>query len=301
MPPGARLFPVGRLDTDTSGLIVLTNDGELAHHLMHPRYGVDKLYRVRVEGVPDARQLRRMREGVALEAGSRTSRAEVRVRRMRSGHCDLDIAIHEGRYRQVRRMCQAVGLTVKALHRWGYGTLRLGDLPVGACRSVTATEVAHLKAAAARPEGDARPMLGLGLHPVSGARSPGGRPVGASQRSGRRRSRRSVVGAPRPGGRPVGANQRSGQRRPRRPVSGAPRPGGRPVGASQRSGQRGPRRPVSGAQRPGGRPAGVGQRPERREPRPPSRTPKSRTAPSRPFARPAGSRRSPVRRRHGTH
>jgi 23S rRNA pseudouridine2605 synthase len=138
-----RLYPVGRLDADTTGLILLTNDGELAERLTHPRYGVEKTYRARV--VPPAvaeRSLRALREGVELEDG-KTAPARVRV----VAEGVLEIAIHEGRNRQVRRMCEAVGHRVVELRRIGFGPLRLGDLRPGQARRLSAAEVERLRKA----------------------------------------------------------------------------------------------------------------------------------------------------------
>jgi 23S rRNA pseudouridine2605 synthase len=199
LPPGPRLFPVGRLDADSSGLLLFTNDGDLAHHLTHPRYGVWKLYRVAVAAVPDGHQLRRLRAGVELERGVVSSPAEVRLRRVRSGRAVLDIALHEGRHRQVRRMCEAVGLELKALRRWGFGPLRLGQLPAGVWRDLSATEVARLKAAAARPGGQ-RPSwgvsakVGVGRRPTMGhtAGRPGRASPGAAARGRGSRARNRV-------------------------------------------------------------------------------------------------------------
>jgi len=174
LPPGPRLFPVGRLDADTSGLLLVTNDGELAHKLMHPRYGVEKRYKVLVSDVPDSGQLSRMRAGVTLEPGVRTGPADVRLARAQRERPTLDIRIHEGRYRQVRRMCEAVGLGVKALHRYGYGPLQIGRLPRGAVRPLSEAEVRRLKSMAARP-GGTRPA---GARPA-GTRPAGTRPVAA--------------------------------------------------------------------------------------------------------------------------
>jgi 23S rRNA pseudouridine2605 synthase len=146
VPAAARLYPVGRLDADTTGLILLTNDGELANRLMHPRYEVPKTYHARVANAPvgdDA--VRRLREGVTLEEG-RTSPARVR----RLGPARLEITIHEGRRRQIRRMCEAVGHPVTALRRVAFGPLRLGGLAPGAHRRLTAAEVERLSGAAAR-------------------------------------------------------------------------------------------------------------------------------------------------------
>lgn len=136
-----RLYPVGRLDADTTGLILLTNDGDLANRLMHPRYGVEKVYRARVEPKPVGDgALRRLREGVPLADG-RTSPA--RVRQVRPGL--LEIAIAEGRKRQVRRMLEAVGHTAVDLCRIGFGPLRLKDLAEGKSRRLTPAEVERLR------------------------------------------------------------------------------------------------------------------------------------------------------------
>lgn len=135
-----RLYPVGRLDVDSTGLILLTNDGALAHRLTHPSFEVEKTYRVRVDGGPvGAHALRRLREGVRLEDGMT---APARVRRTGSGV--LELTIHEGRNRQVRRMCEAVGHPVRELERIAFGPLRLGGLAVGAYRRLTDAEVERL-------------------------------------------------------------------------------------------------------------------------------------------------------------
>jgi 23S rRNA pseudouridine2605 synthase len=138
----ARVVPVGRLDADTTGALVLTNDGELAHRLAHPRYGVEKTYDVEVAGEPSEDQLRRLREGVELEDG-RTAPALAR----RLGRSRLELVLHEGRKRQVKRMCEAVGLPVIRLHRPSYGGLELGELQPREWRELTRAEVEQLRAA----------------------------------------------------------------------------------------------------------------------------------------------------------
>ena len=138
----ARIVPVGRLDADTTGVLVLTNDGPLAHRLAHPRYGVEKVYDVEVERDPNADQLRQLREGVDLDDG-RTAPARAK----RLGPNRLELAIHEGRKHQVKRMCAAVGLPVTRLHRPRYAGLELGDLAPGAWRELTDDEVELLRAA----------------------------------------------------------------------------------------------------------------------------------------------------------
>jgi len=138
----ARVVPVGRLDVDTTGALVLTNDGPLAHRLAHPRYGVEKVYEVEVDGDPTDEQLRRLRDGVQLDDG-RT--APARAKRLGPG--TLELTLHEGRKHQVKRMCAAVGLPVTRLHRPRYAGLELGDLPAGQWRDLTDEEVRQVREA----------------------------------------------------------------------------------------------------------------------------------------------------------
>ncbi|BDV43564.1 pseudouridine synthase [Geotalea uraniireducens] len=148
---GARVFPVGRLDYNTEGLLLLTNDGEWANRLAHPRHEVDKEYLVRVRGRVNPEQLQRLSGGLELDDGP-TAPAQVRSQRESDNNTWLSITIHEGRYRQVRRMCEAVGLTVVRLRRIRYGALKLGELKPGEFRLLTGAEVAEL----VRPCGDGR-------------------------------------------------------------------------------------------------------------------------------------------------
>lgn len=152
--PGLRLYPVGRLDADTSGLILLTNDGALANLLTHPRYEVPKTYRARVGGGPvDDEALRRLRSGVELDDGvtapARVKKVGARAGRGRRSLEVIELTIHEGRNHQVRRMCEAVGHPVLSLQRVAFGPLRLGELAPGAHRQLSAAEVRRLRAAAA--------------------------------------------------------------------------------------------------------------------------------------------------------
>jgi 23S rRNA pseudouridine2605 synthase len=140
VPLEPRVVPVGRLDADTTGALLLTNDGRLAHRLAHPRYEVDKTYTAEVEGDPRPDALRRLAEGVELDDG-RT--APARARRLGSGR--IELTIHEGRKHQVKRMCAAVGHPVRRLHRSGYAGLDVGDLAPGEWRELTREEVAMLK------------------------------------------------------------------------------------------------------------------------------------------------------------
>lgn len=144
----ASVFPVGRLDADTTGALLLTDDGELAHRLTHPRYGIPKTYLVEVRGEVEEHALRRLREGVHLEDGLTAPAQVERLRYQPQRQTTLlRITIHEGRKRQVKRMCQAVGHSVVRLHREQFGPLSLRDLPPGAWRHLTAEEVTALKKA----------------------------------------------------------------------------------------------------------------------------------------------------------
>jgi 23S rRNA pseudouridine2605 synthase len=138
---GERLYPVGRLDADSTGLILLTNDGDLAHRLMHPSFEVPKTYRATVRRPPVRREaLERLRKGITLEDGL-TAPARVKV----LAPDTLEITIHEGRKRQVRRMLDAVGHPVVSLQRTQFGPLHLGRLPVGGHRKLTAQELRALR------------------------------------------------------------------------------------------------------------------------------------------------------------
>jgi len=155
----ARVYPVGRLDYNTEGLLLLTNDGALAHALMHPSHEIDKGYLVRVSGHVSDSQIERLREGVRLEDGMTAPAAVSRVRES-AQNAWISITIHEGRYRQVRRMCEAVGLQVVRLKRSRYHFLEIGELRPGEYRLLLPEEVRRLQAdagagaarkAAARP------------------------------------------------------------------------------------------------------------------------------------------------------
>jgi 23S rRNA pseudouridine2605 synthase len=136
----ARVVPVGRLDADTTGALLLTNDGELAHRLAHPRYEIDKVYVADVEGDPDAEALRALAEGVGLDDG-RTAPAAARL----LGPGRVELTIHEGRKHQVKRMLAAVGHPVRKLHRARYAQLGVDDLSPGAWRELTRDEIDALR------------------------------------------------------------------------------------------------------------------------------------------------------------
>jgi 23S rRNA pseudouridine2605 synthase len=171
-PASGRLYPVGRLDVNTSGLLLMTNDGALAAALLHPRRAVPRVYHAKVRGTPGEEALTRLRRGVRLEEG-RTAPARVRVLERLPAKTWLEITVSEGRWRLVRRMCQAVGHPVEKLARVRLGPLALGALPPGAWRELDARELAALRAAA-------------GLGPA-GAAAPGGPPRTARRDSSSRR------------------------------------------------------------------------------------------------------------------
>jgi len=140
VPEEPRVVPVGRLDVDTTGALLLTNDGDLAHRLAHPRYGVSKVYEAEVEGTPSPEALARLRGGVELDDGVT---APAGARRLGAGR--IELTLHEGRKHQVKRMCEAVGHPVRHLHRSRYAGLDLAGLGSGESRELTTDEVAALR------------------------------------------------------------------------------------------------------------------------------------------------------------
>lgn len=158
-PSGARLFPVGRLDYDTVGLLILTNDGELTNRLTHPRYGVPKTYRAKVAGAISDDAIAELERGIYLaerkagrtEGGARTSHVELAIVHRERNATVLDITLREGRNRQVRRMLAAVDLPVKKLERIAMGPIKLKGVARGAWRDLTLAEVRALRKAAAGP------------------------------------------------------------------------------------------------------------------------------------------------------
>jgi 23S rRNA pseudouridine2605 synthase len=144
VPPEPRVYPVGRLDADTEGLLILTNDGDLTHRLTHPSFGVEKEYLAEVEGEPTRGELRRLRDGIPLEDGmTAPARASLQPPNL------VTLVIHEGRNRQVRRMCDAIGHPVRRLARVRIGPLADRSIKPGEWRELTSAEVRSLETAAA--------------------------------------------------------------------------------------------------------------------------------------------------------
>jgi 23S rRNA pseudouridine2605 synthase len=141
-----RVFPVGRLDMDTEGLLLLTNDGELSARLMHPRYHVPKTYRVKVKGRPSEMALAKLAGGILVLGDTPVKPAVVEVIKQGEDRTWLSVTLTEGRHRQVKRMCSQVGHPVLKLKRTHFGPLKLGRLPTGALRPLTAPEIKALKA-----------------------------------------------------------------------------------------------------------------------------------------------------------
>ena len=154
-----RVFPVGRLDKDSEGLLLLTNDGEFANLMTHPSHGVSKLYRVTVYPRATEEQVVQLSEGVTLEDGTRTLPAVVRVLVDEPERTVLEMTIREGKNREIRRMCQAVGLEVARLRRTALGAVKLGMLAPGQYRPLSKSEVESLRVAAARGKARSRQAL----------------------------------------------------------------------------------------------------------------------------------------------
>ncbi len=140
----ARVVPVGRLDYDTEGLLIMTNDGDLAHSLMHPSHEITKIYLAKVKGIIEDKAIERLEKGVKLREGV-TAPARVKKLKKSSANSWVEITVHEGRYRQVRRMLEEVGYPVIKLIRVTYGSLALGNVPLGKYRHLTSDEVKLLK------------------------------------------------------------------------------------------------------------------------------------------------------------
>jgi 23S rRNA pseudouridine2605 synthase len=140
-----RVVPVGRLDYDTAGVLLMTNDGDLANRLLHPRYGVEKTYRATITGRLSSDAVKRLHDGVALDGGEHAAGAQVRVVAVRAGTSVVDVTVHEGRNRLVRRIFEALGHPVQALVRLRFGPISLGDLPVGHTRALTPRELSALQ------------------------------------------------------------------------------------------------------------------------------------------------------------
>tara|TARA_R110000782_G_scaffold30348_1_gene75487 strand:+ start:3268 stop:4665 length:1398 start_codon:yes stop_codon:yes gene_type:complete len=200
-PGAARLFPVGRLDYDTVGLILLTNDGELANRLTHPRYGVPKTYKVLVKGVLGQEAVAELEQGIYLAerkaghtvGGVRTARVEITVLQQSREGTTLEMTLREGRNRQVRRMLAAVGYPVRKLERIGMGPIRLKGVARGAWRELTRDEVWALRRAAAdeRPDaetdGSGASSGGKARYGEQGGRGSGAKPAkDAAQRTGKK-------------------------------------------------------------------------------------------------------------------
>ncbi|MEE3370369.1 MAG: pseudouridine synthase, partial [Planctomycetota bacterium] len=201
VPSDIRLFSVGRLDRFSEGLLVLTNDGDLANRLTHPRYGVEKTYRVRVAGNPNVESIRQLRHGVYLAEGFARV-ASVRIKKRHGKSTELEIVLDEGRNREVRRLLARIGHKVIQLCRVAIGPLRLGEMPVGSYRQLTQREVRQLRKA----------VGGGGQGRQSTNRGPSGRKQTAPKRTGAEASGRKQASPKRTGEEASGRKQASPKR-----------------------------------------------------------------------------------------
>lgn len=138
-----RVVPVGRLDINTSGLLIVTNDGDFANMMMHPSREIDKVYHARIQGHLSEKKINLLEQGIEIE-GRKTAPAKVKVLRTKKGESDVEISIHEGRNRQVRKMFSSVGCPVNSLKRVAYGSVRLGRLQEGSYKKIKPSEVKKL-------------------------------------------------------------------------------------------------------------------------------------------------------------
>ncbi|HEX2570619.1 MAG TPA: pseudouridine synthase [Polyangia bacterium] len=191
-----RLFPVGRLDLSTDGVLLLTNDGDLANHLMHPRYGVAKTYHAKLQGELSPGALAQLAEGVRLEDGSKTQPAVVRVLESEGKHPWVEITIKEGKNRQVHRMAEAVGNSVVKLSRVRYGPLTVEELRPGTWRPLTARELGALRALAQGGDGEKAKPQGkdMGEGRFKGRVTSEGRPKGKATSEGRPKGKATSEG-----------------------------------------------------------------------------------------------------------
>ena len=176
----ARLYPVGRLDKDSEGLLLMTNDGAFAHAMMHPSSGISKLYRVTVQPHADEQQILKMSEGVVLDDGTKTMPCTINVVVDEPGRTVMEITLKEGKNREIRRMCEAVGLQVVRLKRNAEGVVKLGMLQPGKYRELSKQELTGLRAAAAKGRAQTRSAA---VKSESAHRRPSG-PVGQSGKKG---------------------------------------------------------------------------------------------------------------------
>ena len=179
--PG-RLYPVGRLDADSEGLVLMTNDGALTNALTHPRYGHEKEYHVLLDRIPDAQQLATWRRGLVLEGGDHTLPAEVETMYESSSGSWVKVVLREGRKHQIRRVALALGLTVRRLQRVRLGTLQLGRLAPGEWRLLNKSEIEVLqRSAPSKPKGRSRPAPAPAAKPAATQVQRGSRPAGPAK------------------------------------------------------------------------------------------------------------------------
>ncbi len=262
LPKGLpRVFTVGRLDWDTEGLLLFTNDGDLAKALMDPVQHVPRVYRVKIQGEPDPHLIRRFNEGVRLPTGYRTRPAPIELVQRTDTNAWFEVVLSEGKNRQIHRMTEACGHRVLKLVRMSYGPVHLGSLPPGKCRLLTPDEVSALEAAVGISRGRFAPMADPLPPAATTARAATGKPRRAPARAEADESPKPRRPGPKPrtdDARPSRKPASEGARGPgRKPASdgarrgdAAPRPGARSTYSKSRYGAGGPKRPSGGGTRP---------------------------------------------------
>ena len=222
-----RVYPVGRLDMDSEGLLLLTNDGEFANRVAHPRYRIDKEYNALVEGAPSPGAIARLARGGFMVDGGRTSPAEVSIIGQEAGGTWLRVIIHEGRKRQVRRMMEEIGHPVRRLRRVRLGLLTLAGLPAATYRPLTPEELQRLRLMVGLAEGGRKPTEEQAPARARPARTPDGRATTRTLGEGRPRAPQGRASAAPP------------EHRPRRPEPGRDKPERGGGGRDGRSGTAG--------------------------------------------------------------
>jgi 23S rRNA pseudouridine2605 synthase len=261
-----RVFTVGRLDISSSGLILLTNDGDLAHQLTHPKFGVEKLYKVLVAGKPTTETLQQLRRGVYLAEG-KAHVEHVTLKRASSKQSALEIVLAEGRNREIRRLLARVGHKVQQLKRVAFGPIRLGELPVGAYRELTRREVQQLREAVAGGGASSKSASSSTQSPrrSTKASQPADRPPKEPKAAGARKPKAADAGKPKASG--VRKPKAADARKPK--TSGGPRDKARSGRPEPTSSQRNSKRavPRSGAAKTQGTVLGAEDQPVQDRPR----------------------------------
>ncbi len=262
LPKGLpRVFTVGRLDWDTEGLLLFTNDGDLAKALMDPVQHVPRVYRVKIQGQPDPHLVRRFNEGVRLPSGYRTRSAPIELVQRTDTNAWYEVVLSEGKNRQIHRMVEACGRRVLKLVRVAYGTVRIGTLPPGKCRMLTPEEVAGLEEAVGLQRGR---FAGAPEAPRVGAPRPGARAAYTRSHFKTDEVPKESRGAGRPRAPAKPAESRPSPRAPAKPAGSRPSPRAPAKPAGSRPSPRAPAKPAGSRPSPRAPAKPPGSRPPRK-------------------------------------